>query len=65
MYGANDHTAYGFSGTPVLEAMEDAVDSSTVGSAALSVGVMVAVSAVFLALLRKSGFRAMIAVGRG
>ena len=34
------------------------------GSAAIAVGVMVAASAVFLAILKKSGFRAMIAVGR-
>ena len=34
-------------------------------NAAIYVGVMVATAAIFLALLKKSGFRAMIAVGKG
>lgn len=36
-----------------------------VGSAAISVAVMIVTAAVFLAVLKKSGFRAMVAVGRG
>lgn len=35
------------------------------GSAAIYVGVMIATAAVVLYVLRKSGFRAMIAVGGG
>ncbi|HMC97433.1 MAG TPA: hypothetical protein VKG92_07270 [Flavobacteriales bacterium] len=33
--------------------------------AALSVAVMIVGAAIFLALLKRSGFRAMVAVGRG
>lgn len=35
------------------------------GNAAINVAVMVAVAAVFLTVLKRSGFRAMVAVGRG
>lgn len=35
------------------------------GNAAVNVAVMVAVAAVFLTVLKRSGFRAMVAVGRG
>jgi hypothetical protein len=35
------------------------------GNAAVNVAVMIAVAAVFLAVLKRSGFRAMVAVGRG
>lgn len=38
---------------------------ATVGSAALSVAVMIVVAALFLMVLKRSGFRAMVAVGRG
>lgn len=34
------------------------------GSAAISVGVMLASAVIFLAILKRSGFRAMVAVGR-
>jgi hypothetical protein len=35
------------------------------GNAAINVAVMVAVAAIFLTVLKRSGFRAMVAVGRG
>jgi hypothetical protein len=37
----------------------------TAGQAALSVAVMIVGAALFLAILKRSGFRAMVAVGRG
>jgi hypothetical protein len=39
-------------------------DYSDAGSAAIYVGVMIATAAVILAVMKKSGFRAMVAVGR-
>jgi hypothetical protein len=38
---------------------------SGLGNAAVNVAVMVVVAAVFLTVLKRSGFRAMVAVGRG
>jgi hypothetical protein len=39
-------------------------DQASAQGAAIYVGVMIALSAVFLAVMKKSGFRAMVAVGR-
>lgn len=41
------------------------IDSDDPRSAAVGVAVMIVTAAVFLAVLKKSGFRAMVAVGRG
>lgn len=65
MYGSQATGLGGFT-TPVTEAMEDVIHhDGSAGGAAISVGVMIAVAAAFLAILKRSGFRAMIAVGRG
>lgn len=45
--------------------VDDALSASTPGNAAVSVAVMIAVAAIFLTVLKRSGFRAMVAVGRG
>lgn len=66
-----DAYAYGTGGgfaQPFVDSFEDALDHAQGGNtrgAALSVAVMVAGAAIFLAVLKKSGFRAMVAVGRG
>lgn len=40
-------------------------DAPQAGDAAISVAVMIAVAAIALTVFKKSGFRAMVAVGRG
>lgn len=40
------------------------LDPSSPKAAAISIAIMIALAAIFLALLKRSGFRAMVAVGR-
>jgi hypothetical protein len=56
----------GFSHYDVGDFVEDVTyPMGDYGNAAINVAVMVAVAAVFLTVLKRSGFRAMVAVGRG
>jgi hypothetical protein len=56
----------GFSHYDVGDFVDDvAYPMGDYGNAAVNVAVMVAVAAVFLTILKRSGFRAMVAVGRG
>jgi hypothetical protein len=46
-----------------LNPYDDDVMYGSAGNAAVSVAVMIATAAVILAVMKKSGFRAMVAVG--